>query len=79
MNTKSTHSAIVKASEFFGGQAGLARALSMSPANINQWMTGKRPVPIERCVAIEQATKGAITRQDLRPNDWAAIWPELTV
>lgn len=29
------------------------------------------------CVAIEQATAGAVTRKDLRPNDWAEIWPEL--
>lgn len=31
----------------------------------------------ELCVAIEQATDGAVTRQELRPDDWAAIWPEL--
>jgi len=34
-------------------------------------------VPVERCVAIERATKGAVTRRDLRPNDWLQIWPEL--
>lgn len=28
------------------------------------------------CVAIEQETAGAVTRQDLRA-DWQAIWPEL--
>lgn len=33
-------------------------------------------MPIEWCVAIEQATKGAITRRDLRA-DWRHIWPEL--
>ena len=30
------------------------------------------------CVAIERATSGEVTRQDLRPNDWHLIWPELT-
>jgi DNA-binding transcriptional regulator YdaS (Cro superfamily) len=34
-------------------------------------------VPIERCVPIERATNGAVTRKDLRPDDWQEIWPEL--
>jgi hypothetical protein len=28
-------------------------------------------------VPIEQATAGQVTRRDLRPADWGAIWPEL--
>jgi DNA-binding transcriptional regulator YdaS (Cro superfamily) len=28
-------------------------------------------------VAIESTTKGAVTRRDLRPDDWQEIWPEL--
>lgn len=27
---------------------------------------------------LELEFKGAVTRQDLRPNDWQLIWPELT-
>jgi len=34
-------------------------------------------VPIARCLAIERATSGAVTRRDLRPDDWQDIWPEL--
>ena len=30
----------------------------------------------ERCVLIEKASNGAVTRKDLR-EDWAEIWPEL--
>ena len=30
------------------------------------------------CSSIEGATCGAVTRQDLRPDDWAEIWPELS-
>ncbi len=26
---------------------------------------------------IERATNGAVTRRDLRPDDWHEIWPEL--
>ncbi|MDK4680166.1 helix-turn-helix domain-containing protein [Kingella negevensis] len=41
------------------------------------WATGKRPIPIKRRVQIEGLTQGAVTRRDLRPDDWAQIWPEL--
>lgn len=34
-------------------------------------------MPVLHCVAIERATAGAVTRRDLRPNDWHLIWPEL--
>ena len=34
-------------------------------------------MPIERCVPIERATQGAVTRRDLRPDDYLDIWPEL--
>jgi len=30
------------------------------------------------CIAIEQATGGAVTRADLRPDDWPLVWPEYT-
>lgn len=40
-------------------------------------VSGDKAVPLERCVAIEVATHGAVTRQDLRPDDWQKIWPEL--
>ena len=36
---------------------------------------GKTPKP-ERCVAIERASDGKVTRQMLR-RDWRKIWPEL--
>lgn len=55
----------------------LARKLGINPALISQWRTGVRPIPVERCAAIEEATGGAVSRRDLRPDDWAAIWPEL--
>ena len=58
--------------------ASLARKLSVTPVLISQWRTGARQVPIERCVSIETATAGAVTRKDLRPDDWSAIWPELS-
>ena len=50
-----------------------------SDAQIRQWQHGyanRRPGPAA-CVAIEKATSGAVRRQDLRPDDWHLIWPEL--
>lgn len=51
-----------------------------SDAQIRQWQHGyaeRKPGP-EYCVAIEKATDGKVTRQELRPDDWMAIWPELS-
>lgn len=50
-----------------------------SDAQIRQWQhgyAGRRP-DAANCVAIEKVTGGVVTRQDLRPDDWRAIWPEL--
>lgn len=50
-----------------------------SDAQIRQWQHGyadRLPSP-ENCVAIEQATDSRVMRWDLRPDDWARIWPEL--
>ncbi len=63
----------------YGSQAELARQIGAQPQLVWQWSAGVRPVPLERCVPIERATNGAVTRKDLRPDDWAAIWPELAI
>ncbi|MDR0215936.1 MAG: helix-turn-helix domain-containing protein [Comamonas sp.] len=61
-----------------GAASLLGRRIGVSPVLISQWANGDRPTPIERCVAIERATSGAVTRRDLRPDDWRDIWPELS-
>lgn len=62
-------SAIKKSVEAVGGrQAELARRVGVTPAAVTQWVRGRRPVPPERCRAIEDATGGAVTRYDLRPD-----------
>ena len=62
-----------------GVTAALARQIGAQPQLMWQWASGVRPVPLERCVAIERATDGAVTRIDLRPDDWHEIWPELAI
>jgi DNA-binding transcriptional regulator YdaS (Cro superfamily) len=50
-----------------------------SNAQLRQWRYGyedRAPSP-ENCVGLELATDGAISRKELRPNDWWLLWPEL--
>lgn len=52
----------------------LADEIRVPPPLISQWRTGARPVPAERCPAIERATNGAVTCEELRPDvDWAFL------
>lgn len=60
-----------------GGGIALAKVIGVSQPTVSDWCTGKKRVPVERCVPIERATLGAVTRKDLRPDDWQDIWPEL--
>lgn len=72
--------AIRRAADACGGQAALAAAVGISGpsprATVWAWVDRGR-VPPEHCAAIELAAGGAVTRRDLRPDDWYRIWPEL--
>jgi len=54
----------------------LAEELGISLSHLSQYAAGAMASP-ERCVDIERATNGLVSRQDLRPKDWHRIWPEL--
>lgn len=62
-----------------GGTAAVARRVRTSPASVSEWRRNGIPDGrfIELGAAIERATKGAVRRWDLRPDDWWLIWPEL--
>lgn len=60
-----------------GRSLAIAQAIGVSAPVVSDWVTGKKQIPVERCVMIERATSGAVTRIDMRPNDWQQIWPEL--
>jgi len=60
-----------------GRQRALAIDIGAQMSDMSDWVNDKRPVPVERCVQIERATNGVVTRRDLRPRDWWLIWPEL--
>ncbi|WP_284412571.1 helix-turn-helix domain-containing protein [Acidovorax sp. SUPP2539] len=69
--------AVFLACETLGSQAALAKAIEVAPALVHQWRSGSRPVPVQHCLSIERATGAAVSRRDLRPDDWHLIWPEL--
>jgi DNA-binding transcriptional regulator YdaS (Cro superfamily) len=65
-------SAIERAIEVVGGQAKLAVELGISPQAVSQWVKGRRPIPPGKCIAIEKASGGRVTRNDLRPDVFGA-------
>lgn len=67
--------ALDKAARLVGGRSTLAAHLDVTVAAIGNWKT--RGVPLEKCMPIERATGGLVTRRDLRPGDWLEHWPEL--
>lgn len=60
-----------------GGISKLAAALGVTPPTVHEWVSTKRQVPASRCQAIVRLTQGAVTLQELRPDDWADYWPNL--
>lgn len=49
-------------------QAQLARQIGAHPQAVNQYIRGKRPIPAERAIQIEQALAGDVRVEDLRPD-----------
>lgn len=56
--------------------AAFGKTIGVSQPIMSGWVNGGS-VPEKRAVQIERATEGAVTRRDLRPDDWQEIWPEL--
>lgn len=66
--------AIKKAIEVVGSQEKLAAQLGIKQPTVSQWLRGDRPIPAERCPAIERATSGAVLCEDLRPDiEWHVL------
>jgi DNA-binding transcriptional regulator YdaS (Cro superfamily) len=73
--------AVVKATSLFGdSHEALAQRIGSTQGFVWQWANGKRPVPPEMCTAIECATGGEVTCEELRPETrWGRVpdpdWP----
>lgn len=71
---KATINPVSKACAILGGQRVLADRLGVTPPFVNQWLSGYRRVPAERCPDIERLTGGAVRCEDLRPDvDWGVL------
>jgi DNA-binding transcriptional regulator YdaS (Cro superfamily) len=60
-----------------GRQAALAKDINAHAPDVSAWAHGKRPIPVPFGAPIEKATNGEVTRQEMFPDDWMTIWPEL--
>lgn len=63
-----------------GSQAKLARILGIIPAAVFQWVKKTRPIPSDKCQAIELACEAVVSCEQLRPDlIWVRIpdqsWP----
>lgn len=73
-------SAIDRACELLGAATRLAAAIDRSPQFVSQLVRGERAPPPDRCPAIERATGGQVTCEELRPDvRWQRVpdpdWP----
>ena len=60
-----------------GRRSELAAYLGIKPPQVSDWTTGLQAVPIVHMAAIEAFTNGEVTRQEMCPDRWPHIWPEL--
>jgi DNA-binding transcriptional regulator YdaS (Cro superfamily) len=58
-------------------KAAFARRIGISSAMLYQFENGIRPIPTKYGAAIEVASGGQVTRQEMFPDEWESIWPEL--
>lgn len=63
-----------------GAIAALARETGSHAPDVSRWASGVRPVPPERCPALEKATGGQVPANELRPDiRWVRVpdssWP----
>jgi len=64
MNT----TALKKAIDITGSQAALGQLIGSPQSTITTWLNRDKKVPAERCLAIQEATQGKVTVNDLRPD-----------
>ena len=77
MKCKPIESPLESAIAQLGGVSKLASALGVGQSAVSNWRARGTTLDAAHCAAIERATAGAVTRRDLRPDDWHLIWPEL--
>lgn len=71
--------ALAEACAIVGSQSALAAGVGVSPSMVNQWLKGERPIPADKCAAIERVTEGKVTVDRLSSAKWLRVrdraWP----
>ena len=62
-----------------GNATALSEKIGVSLSYLSQLSVEGAQISPIRAVEIEQATDRLVTRQELRPDDWQRIWPELAI
>lgn len=70
-------SVVARAIELAGGTVHVARSLNLSRQVVYFYGTGERRLNSDHAAALEALTGGQVTRQQMWPNSWKRIWPEL--
>lgn len=68
MDTNSPKEALQRAVEIVGGQTAMARICNVQQPHVWNWLNKSEKAPAEKVLAIEEATKGQISRYALRPD-----------
>lgn len=63
---------LLRAIEFCGTQAELAKKLGVTPVFVNQMLHGVKTVPPRLCLPIQEITSGKVTCCELRPDIFGA-------
>jgi DNA-binding transcriptional regulator YdaS (Cro superfamily) len=74
MDMKKPHSKLLA---IFGTQRRIADVALVSQPYVSKVFRGEAQFGPASCVALERDGAGLITRQELRPDDYWLIWPEL--
>lgn len=70
-------SVVARAIELAGGTAHVARSLGLSRQAVYFYGTGVRRLNTDHGAALESLAGGRVTRQQMWPQSWKRIWPEL--
>jgi DNA-binding transcriptional regulator YdaS (Cro superfamily) len=60
--------AVGQAVEFAGSQSALGRLIGRTQSTVRSWAVGRTLISPEFCADIEAATRGAVRKEQLRPD-----------
>lgn len=61
----------------FDEQADFSKRCKTSVGYLRKAISTNQSLGPALCVSIERESGRQVTRQELRPNDWESLWPEL--